>query len=204
MQGTKTPNINQEKRQTSIDKSTLQSTAINDYSMYNYSAKNGVSKNIPTVAELVRGVNTIEDFEKFDKKHEEIDRNFGKDYSNKQNEKLYLLYENAADKIDKKLSDKIFYFQYLPEIDLETSNKDLLNAFEICTSEQYKVKKKENSNSWEEIDGSELMQGKKIEEYLLKKTDYFDVLVQFRKIVESNLTLNPGCIIFENPCIIRQ
>lgn len=60
---------------------------------------------IPTVAELVRPVKTHEDFAQFEKKYAEIEKLYGEDFDNKQNEKLYRRYESAFRKIDDKFRD---------------------------------------------------------------------------------------------------
>jgi hypothetical protein len=188
-QGAKTTNLNQTKRLTKINETNSQKNSINDYSTFNNTTKSKVTQALPTVAELVKAVNTIEDFEKFEKKQKEVDALFSQDYDNKQNEKLYRRYESAFATIANKLSDKIFYYQYLPELDLETPNKDLLDAFEVCTVEQYKLRKSKHKDCWEEITGNELMGGNKLENCIKIKPDYTGTLVQFRNIVESNLTL---------------
>lgn len=144
---------------------------------------------IPTLAALVKSVNTIEEFEAFEKKYDEISTLHSQDFDNKYNERLYRRYESAFADISNKLSDKIFYYQYIPDIDLDSKLEEVLNAYKVFTPEEYKVKKKKTEEGdWNEITGNELMGGTKLENVVAKKPNYYDALVEFRQIVESKIT----------------
>ena len=149
-----------------------------------------LSKKIPTVSELVKSVNTVEEFRDFEKKCDEICELSRRNLEDKYYEKLYDRYENAFSKIDYKLFRKIFYYEYVPRIDIETPLKKLNMAHTPFTIEEYKLKKRGTEQSeWEIITGSQLMGEMKIEE-IIKKPQYFDSLIEFRKIIESKLSLN--------------
>ena len=141
---------------------------------------------IPTVAELVKKVNTVEDFDLFEKEQEEIYKKYSEDFDNKYYEKLYNRYQAAFSKIDSKLSDNVFYYQFVPYIDLDTPLKELDLAYSYCEKSEFPNKKMgTNSSDWQEITGRDLIGSKSIEELLETKPDYFDSLVLFRKIVEG-------------------
>jgi hypothetical protein len=145
---------------------------------------------IPTVAELVKEIETIEDFETFERKQEEVYKIFSEDYDNKYYERLYNRYEDAYSKISDKISNKAFFYQYTPYIDLDTTLKDLSMAFAHFTPDEYKLKKKGTSiDDWQEITGNELMNGGKVEDAIEKKPEYFQALIEFREVIESKLTL---------------
>jgi hypothetical protein len=158
-----------------------------------YSGNDRISfeKSTPTIAELVRAGNTIEEFEEFEKRYEEIYKVFSADFDNKFNEKMYRRYENAFSKIDNKISDKVFYGQYLPQLDLNTPLKTLSNAYKVFNTVEYKLKRKNTDpNDWQEFTGNELMGGHKIESLIKNKPDYFTGLFQFRGIIEGKLSID--------------
>lgn len=145
---------------------------------------------IPTVAELAKEVETIEDFKVFERKQEEVYNKFSEDFDNKYYERLYGRYEDAYAKISEKISEKAFFYQYTPCIDLDTPLKNLSMAFAHFTPDDYKLKKKGTSiDDWQEITGSELMNGGKVEDALEKKPEYYQALIEFREVIESKLTL---------------
>lgn len=165
---------------------------------------------LPTVAELVKKVNNVKDFELFEKEQEEVYKKYSEDFDNKYYEKLYNRYESAFAKIDSKLSDKIFYYQFVPYIDLDTPLKELNLAYSYCEKSEFQNKKRgTDSSDWQEITGSDLIGSKSIDELLEIKPDYFDSLVMFRQIVESKDLIEnkiQKCIeiLNQNPSLVKQ
>jgi hypothetical protein len=152
----------------------------------NYSENDITSskKSAPTIAELVKSVNSIEELAEFEKKQQEIFVKFSQDFDNNYNEKLYNRYENAFGKI----AEKVFYYQYLPEVGLDTKLKNLLIAYKAFNAAEYRLKKKNtDQNDWQEITGDELMGGRKLEDIVQSKPEYFNGLLQFRTILEGEL-----------------
>lgn len=153
--------------------------------------KENNNEKIPTVTELIKEIETIDELNSFEKQLEKVFEKYSEDYDNKYYERLHKRYEDAFYRISEKISNKVFYYQYIPDLDLDTLLKDLKLAYSYFIPEEYKSKKKgTSSENWLEITGNELIEGAKIEDVIEKKPKYFETLVNFRNIIESKKKLN--------------
>jgi hypothetical protein len=79
----------------------------------------------PTVADLVKNVNTIDDFNEFERQQKQVYERFSEDFDSKYFHKLYERYEAASAKASDKSCEKVFHYQFVPELNLGTSLKHL-------------------------------------------------------------------------------
>lgn len=142
------------------------------------------SENVPTVAELVNDVKTLDDLRRFEKKEKEIEAKYGEDLENKHYGKLYQRYTDAFSK----LCDKILFYQYVPELSTDTPLATLLDAYKYYTVDDYKQRKKGTKpDHWQEVNAGQIM-GQTIESALVPKPHHLNTLMKFRETVESTFT----------------
>lgn len=142
------------------------------------------SENVPTVAELVNSVKTLDDLRKFEKKEKEIEAKYGEDFENKHCAKLYQRYSDAFSK----LCNKILFYQYVPEINTDTPLATLADAYKLYSVDDYKQRKKgTKQDHWEEIGAGQIM-GQTLESALEPQPLYLTTLIKFRETVEGNLS----------------
>ena len=142
---------------------------------------------VPTVHSLVKSVKTEEDLKTLE---EETDKWFDKyqetGYECSTYEKLFNNYEEAL----RRLYYKVFYYQYVPEIELSSPPKVIENAYKVIMADDLK---KENKivggieDDWNEIQGRELMD-ESLEVLIEQKPAYWNSLLTFRQIVDSDTT----------------
>lgn len=137
-----------------------------------------------TVASLLKSVKSEKDIKKLEQQSEKYADKFqDSDYENTKYEKLSEIYQDAF----AKACDMVFYYQFVPELELNTPKSTLDFAYEVVKVEEYKSKRKEIGGTdyeWEEITGDYLYDDK-LENVIEKKPFYFDSLVKFRQIVDS-------------------
>lgn len=141
----------------------------------------------PTVADLVRNVNTIEDFNEFERQQKQVYERFSEDFDNKYYYKLYEIYESAYAKASDKICNKVFHYQFVPVLELETPLRHLNLAYILLSPEEYnKNKRGTDSYDWNEITGNELLTGK-LSDYIKERPTHIDSLIKYREIFESKL-----------------
>jgi hypothetical protein len=144
------------------------------------------TERIPTVAALIKAVNSIEDVKQFIKRQNEVDNNlsnYNTDREYDRNVKLCERYQDAFSALDR----KILFYQYIPDIDLETDSSELINAYRIYSIQDYKLnKRKLKEGCWNEIYALDLSELDKVEDAGEPKPKYFKSLIEFRKIIESS------------------
>lgn len=139
---------------------------------------------VPTVSSLVKNVKTINDIKALDKESNKwLDKFQETDYEISKFERLYKVYEDAYCKAH----DIVFYYQYVPELELTSPQKVIDNAYTVVSVDEFKEKKKEIgglTDEWIEITGNELIDDT-LENAIEQKPEYWDSLIKFRQIVES-------------------
>lgn len=139
---------------------------------------------VPTVSSLVKNVKTLDDIKALDiESNKWLDKFQNTNYEISKYERLYKAYEDAYCKAH----ELIFYYQYIPELELTSSNKIIKNAYTVVSVNEYKEKKKEiggRADDWIEITSHELIDNK-LENAVEQKPDYWDSLIKYRQIVES-------------------
>ncbi|MBZ0246085.1 MAG: hypothetical protein K8H85_09080 [Cyclobacteriaceae bacterium] len=141
----------------------------------------------PTVSDLVKNVNTIEDFKEFERQQKQVYEKFSEDFDNKYYNKLYDRYESAYAKVSDKISDKVFHYQFTPELELETPLKHLNLAYRLLSPEEYSQNKRGTDNhEWNEVTGNDLLIGE-LSDYIKERPTQIDSLLKYREIFESKL-----------------
>lgn len=139
---------------------------------------------VPTASSLVKNVKTIDDIKALDKESNKwLDKFQETDYEIPKFERLYKVYEDAYCKAH----DIVFYYQYLPELELTSPQEVIDNAYTVVNVDEFKEKKKEIgglTDEWIEITGNELIDDS-LENAVEQKPEYWDSLIKFRQIVES-------------------
>ena len=151
----------------------------------------GKSKTIypptPAVAELVKNVNTIEDFNEFERQQKQVYEKFSEDFDNKYYHRLYDIYESAYAKASDKICNKVFHYEYTPELGLKTSLKHLNLAYKLVDPDEYRQNKRgTDAYDWNEISGNELLTGK-LSDYVKDRPTHLGLLIKYREIFESKL-----------------
>jgi hypothetical protein len=148
---------------------------------------------IPTIAELIGPIETLEQVKEFEKQMMEI--YCTPSHGNKNFEKL----QDRCEAAMYRMWDKVIYYQYLPDdnISLTTPLSELKNEIEYgykyFTPTEYKKLRKKINNDWFEIDGGILKEATSIDETLEKKSSFYtdistlNALVKYREIVESRI-----------------
>lgn len=141
-------------------------------------------KNI-TVASLMKSVKSEKDIKRLEQQSEKyMDKFQESDYENTRYEKLSEIYQDAFGKA----CDMTFYYQFTPDLELNTPKSILEFAYEVVSAEDYKKVRKEIGGTeyeWTEITGDSLYDDK-LEDSLEKRPFYFDTLVKYRQIVDSD------------------
>ncbi|MBU8893098.1 MAG: hypothetical protein KOO66_09990 [Bacteroidales bacterium] len=141
-------------------------------------------KNV-TVESLVKSVKNEKDLKKLERQSEKyMDKFQESDNDNTRYEKLSEIYQDAFDKA----CDIIFYYQFTPELELNTPRSILDFAYEVVNAEDYEKIRKEIGGTdyeWTEITG-DCVYDDKLENALEKRPFYYDSMVKFRQIVDRD------------------
>ncbi|WP_276979888.1 hypothetical protein [Flavobacterium filum] len=134
---------------------------------------------MPTITELIAPIKNIGQVKAFEQEMEQII------FDHSASIKL----QNRAEQALYKLSDKTIYYQFVPELTLDTTLKELTYAYQYFDIDEVKkIKRMFPHSDMNEILGGQLMEKQTIEENLETKPNYFDTLVKYREIVESKLS----------------
>src|SRR5690606_25588160 len=99
--------------------------------------------------------------------------------------KLFNNYEEASCR----LFYNPFYYQYVPEIELSSPQIVIDNAYRVLSADDFKRENKKIGGieyDWNETQARDLMENP-LEMSLEQKPDYWDSLISFRQIVDSNM-----------------
>ena len=142
---------------------------------------------VPTASSLVKKVKTLDDIKALDRgSNKWLDKFQDTDYEIAKYERLYNVYEDAYCKAN----DLVFYYQYIPELELTSPQKIIDNAYEVVSVEEFKERKKEIGGrvyDWNEITVNELINDT-LENTIEKKPDYWDSLIKYKQIVKSEVS----------------
>jgi len=141
---------------------------------------------LPTFNELYSSVNNINDYKKILQEYNFLENKITKlnhTYIDNFTQKKYDLYEKLLEKLD----NKIFFYQYYPEIELsfDLTKEQINHIYKLYSYDEYQLimkKIKSKKNDWIEINGSDFIYN----EYETKP-EYFDIFLDFINI--SNNTL---------------
>lgn len=141
---------------------------------------------VPTVSSLLKNVKTLDDIKVLDKESNKWLEKFQEtEYEIPKYEKLYKVYEDAY----YKAHDIVFYYQYVPVLELTSPRKVIDNAYSVVSVNEFHDKKKEiggHDNEWIEVTGNELINDS-LENVVEQKPKYLDSLIKFRQIIESEI-----------------
>jgi len=139
------------------------------------------SKQLPTVDKLVNEVKTIEDLKKLKTVYKRAEKSYGNSQSdNPKIEERYRIYEEAY----WKAGDKINFYQFVPDLDLNLSKNKLNNAYKIFSLVDFiKLRNKigGKDHEWVEISLNDFYVDKNFE----KKPIYFDSILNFQSIIKD-------------------
>ncbi len=139
---------------------------------------------IPTVNSLVKGVKTLNDIKALGKESQKLlDKLQDAGFEVSKYERLYRVYEDAF----RKAHTIVFYYQYIPKIELTSPQKVIDNAYKLISADDYKKKRKEmggRAEDWVEIKADDIIDGT-LESAVQEKPAFWDSLIKYRKIVES-------------------
>jgi TM2 domain-containing membrane protein YozV len=145
---------------------------------------NDVEKKNITVASLIKSIKTIDDVKALEKESERLmDKFVDSSYGNTRLEKLSDIYQEAFDEA----CELIFYYQFVPRVDLDTPKEILDYAYEVFPVKDYEAKRKEIGGTqyeWEAIKADELCNDK-LDNVITKRPFYWKTLLSFRQIADS-------------------
>ena len=130
-----------------------------------------------------KSVETFEDLKSLENESKRYLKNFQDSYDDTKLESLADKYEKAFIKA----TDKTFFFQFIPNLDINTPMKVVAEAYEVFSASDYKDKAhnlSSNSSDWLEIRGTDLLNDD-LENSLEKKPIFLGSLRQFRQIIET-------------------
>jgi len=151
------------------------------------------NKQMPTVASLLKNVKTIKDIKHLEKQADRwLDKLSDKDYDNPKYEYLYEVYDEAFTEA----LDIIFYYQFIPDLDLTTPQNIIDISYKVIIPEEYKKKNEiinEDINDyygdWLEITAGDIIDDD-LENVIEPKPKYWDSYLKFKQIVNSEKTIN--------------
>ena len=139
-----------------------------------------------TLKIILASVTKPQDIKKLERESEKYDDKFANsNYENIKFEKLSELYQEAF----RQACDLVFHYQFMPELNLDSPKNVIDFAFKTVDKSEYKLKRKEIGGTeyeWNEITGDDLYDSK-LSEVAEEPPFYYDSLVKFRQIVDSDI-----------------
>jgi len=139
-----------------------------------------------TLKSILASVNKPQDIKKIERESEKYDDKFANsDYENTKYEKLSELYQEAF----RQACDLVFYYQFVPELNLDSPKHVIEFAFKTVEKSEYKAKRKEIGGTdyeWNEFTGDDLYDSK-LSEVIEEPPFYYNSLVKFKQIVDSDI-----------------
>lgn len=139
-----------------------------------------------TLKSILASVSKPQDIKKLEIESEKYDDKFANsDYENTKYEKLSQLYQEAF----RQACDIVFYYQFVPNLDLNSPKQVIDFAYKTVEKSEYKLKRKEIGGTeyeWNEITGDDLYDSK-LSEVIEEPPFYYNSLVKYRQIVDSDI-----------------
>ncbi|MFA8298919.1 MAG: TM2 domain-containing protein [Hyphomicrobiales bacterium] len=140
-----------------------------------------------TLKSILAPINKPEDIKKLERESDRYsDKYADSNYKNAKYKKLSKLYEEAF----RQACDIVFYYQFVPDLDLDTPKHIMDFAFKTVEKSEYSIKRRKvggTDREWNEITGDDLYDSK-LSEVVEEPPFYYDSLLKFRQIVESDIS----------------